>query len=198
MDAAADYAAARAALTRPLPAYVSYTVNSHVKMDAIVKNASQQIVVRTRDGKILKGDPGGVPGNFAANTGNEPVHDPGFKATCYAPTGIAAQKFDGQEVEAIALHGLCVKNQGDKDFDTLYVDPRTHEPLAAVGTSNDEHVAVRIEQRFARTADYVLPSSLHVRVQGSGLMFWLDVLVDEQYADYRFSATPPPDVSASP
>ena len=64
MDAAADYAAARAALSKTLPAYVSYTVKAHVKMDAITKDATQQVVVRTRDGKILKGNPGAVPGEL--------------------------------------------------------------------------------------------------------------------------------------
>jgi hypothetical protein len=67
----------------------------------------------------------------------------------------------------------------------------THRPVIATGTENDPGVAVRLEQRFVAAGDYVLPSSLYVRVQGSGLMSWLEVLYDRRYEDYRFSTTEP-------
>lgn len=193
MNAAADYAAAKAMLTRPVPAYVSYTVRSHVKMDAIVKDKTNQIVVRTRDGKVLKGDPGGVPVSVGRGTGNEPLSDPAFKPSCYDAAGARIQRFEDRELEAIALHGLCTsKGKGQQDFDTLYVDPQTHEPIAVVGAdSSDQHVDVRLEQRFTSVGGRALPSTLYVRVHGSGLMFWLDVEVHEEYSNYRFSNTEP-------
>jgi hypothetical protein len=197
MNAAADYAAAKAMLTRPVPAYVSYTVHSHVKVDAIVKDTTSRIVVRTRDGKVIKGDPGAMPASIGKstgkNTGNEPVTDPAFRPGCYDASGARTTRFEDRELEAITLRGLCTsKSEGQQDFDTLYIDPKTGEPVAAVGTSqSDQHVDVRLEQRFTRVGDRALPSTLYVRVQGSGLMFWLDVDVNEQYSDFRFSNTEP-------
>jgi hypothetical protein len=193
MDAAPDYAAAKAMLTRPLPAYVSYSVHAHVKMDAIVKDTTEEVVVRTRDGKVLRGHPGAVPGGVAANTGNEPVSDPAFKPACYEGQSAKLQRVDDRELEAITLRDLCTKstNQGEKDFDTLYVDPRTRVPVLAEVVSNDPHVGVRIEQRFTRVGERAIPSTLYVRVHGTGLMFWLDVEVNEQYSNYRFSNSEP-------
>lgn len=193
MNAAADYSAAKAMLTRPVPAYVSYTVHSHVKMDAIVKDKMSQIVVRTTDGKVLKGDPGGIPASIGHGSGNEPLTDPAFKPTCYDAASARLERFEGRELEAIALRGVCKsEDEGSQDFDTLYVDPETHAPVAAVSTSQgDQHVDVRLDQRFTRVGDRALPSTLYVRVHGSGLMFWLDVEVHEQYSDYRFSNTEP-------
>lgn len=193
MNAAADYAAAKAMFTRPVPAYASYTVHSHVKMDAIVKDKTNRIVVRTRDGKILKGDPGGIPVSVGHDTGNEPLTDPAFKPACYEAAGARAERFAGRNVEAIALHGLCTsKDKGQQDFDTLYVDPETHEPIAVVGAdTSDQHVDVRLEQHFTSVEGRALPSTLYVRVHGSGLMFWLDVEVNEQYVNYKFSNTEP-------
>ena len=191
MDAAADYAAARAMLARTLPAYVSYVVRAHVKMDAIVRDQTEDVVVRTRDGKILKGNPGAVPGGFAGNTGNEPVSDPAFKPKCYEAQSAAQKSLDGRQVEAIALRYTCRGREGDKDFETLYVDPVTHAPVMAEGEEADQHVDVRLEQRFTRTGTYVLPSTLYVRVRGSGFMFWLDVEVDERYTSYKFSDKDP-------
>jgi hypothetical protein len=195
MDAAADYAAVKAMLTRQLPAYVSYTVRSHVKFDAIVRDETSEVVVRTADGVIVKGkvpeSAGSIHLGTGGDSGMEPVKHPAFRAACYNATSARMQRYDGNDLEALTLRSQCGKNPDDKDFDTLYVDPRTREPVAAVGSSNDEHVAVRLVQQFAHAGDHTLPASLYARVQGSGLMFWLDVLVDQRYGDYRFSATPP-------
>jgi hypothetical protein len=198
MDAAADYAAVKAMLTRPLPAYVSYTVRSHVKFDAILHDDTDEVTVRTSDGKIIKGRiPEGAPNavHFSANNGSgegtEPVKGAAFRASCYEAKGATMTSYLDKPVEAIALRETCSKNKDDKDFDTLYVDPRSHEPVAAVGTDSGDNVDVHLAQAFSRTGDHVLPSTLYVRVKGSGLMFWLDLLVDQRYENYRFSATPP-------
>jgi hypothetical protein len=195
MDAAADYAAAKLALATHLPAYVSYTATTHSKFDAIVQDAHANVVVRTSDGTVLKGAGGGhapyvqIGGDKPGD--EEPLTDPAFKPGCYVATGARAETFEGKGVEAIALRDTCAKSKEDKDFDTLYVDPATHRPVAAVGTDNDENVAVRLEQHFTAVGDAVLPASLYVRVHGSGLMSWLDVLYDRRYSDYRFSSTEP-------
>jgi hypothetical protein len=194
MDAAADYAAAKVLLARPLPAYVSYTVHSHVKFDAIVRDETSNVVVRTADGTIVKGkvpEAGGSVHIGTGESGMEPIKHPAFRAACYDATSAQMQRYQGRELEALTLHSSCTKSPGDKDFDRLYVEPRTHEPIAAVGSPNDDHVVVRLAQEFTQVGDRALPASLYARVQGSGLMFWLDVLVDQHYDDYRFSATPP-------
>jgi hypothetical protein len=195
MDAAADYAAAKAMMTRPLPAYVSFAVRSHVKFDAIVRDETSQVVVRTQDGVVVKGKvpespPNGIQIGDERDSGMEPVKHPAFKADCYEATGARMQAYHGAEREAIALRTVCSRKKGDQDFDTLYVDSFTHEPIAAVGADDDGHVAVQLVQQFTRVQDHALPSSLYVRIHGSGLMFWLDLLVDQHYEDYRFSAVP--------
>jgi hypothetical protein len=195
MDAAADYAAAKLALASHLPAYVSYTATTHAKFDAIGHDDKKQVVVRTSDGTVLKGatapQPSYVQIGSEQSSADEPVAKPAFKPDCYAAADARAATFEGRTLEAIALRDTCGKKKGDKDFDTLYVDPATHRPVIATGSENDQGVAVRLEQRFAATGNYVMPSSLYVRVQGSGLMSWLDVLYDRRYDDYRFSATEP-------
>lgn len=195
MDAAADYAAAKAMLTRPLPAYVSYTARSRIKFDAIDHRGTDDIVVRTADGVVVKGK---VPASSqsvhfstAEDSGMEPVAHPAFKPRCYEATGATLHEYAGRNLEAIALRDLCGKAKDDKDFDTLYVDPRTHEPVAATASGDEDHVLLRLSQEFTRVGDHSLPSTLYVRIQGSGFMFWLDVLVDAHYSDYRFSSTPP-------
>ena len=163
MDAAADYAAAKAMLTRPLPAYVSYTVRSHVKFDAIVRDKTSSVTVRTSDGKVVEGEvPDAAPESFnfgpQGRSGMEPVKHPGFQAHCYEATGAETKRYQGatsgswSNLEAISLRGLCAKKKGDQDFDTLYVDPQERmNSIAAVGTPGDQTVEVRLEQTYART-----------------------------------------------
>jgi hypothetical protein len=195
MDAAADYAAAKAMLTRPLPAYVSYTARSRVKFDAVDHNETDDIVVRTADGVVVKGkvpaSSQGVHFSTGDDSGMEPIAHAAFKPRCYEPARATTREYGGRSLEAIELRELCGKSKDDKDFDTLYVDPRTHEPVAATGNADEDHVLVRLEQQFTRVGDHALPSTLYVRVQGSSFMFWLDVLVDVRYSNYRFSSTPP-------
>jgi hypothetical protein len=196
MDATADYAAAKALLAKPLPAYVSYTARSRAKFDAIVHDDTSDIVVRTKDGVVVKGKKGPTApyvqvGDEQSGGDDEMITKPAFAPHCYVATTAGPQAYDGREVEAIALHDTCSKSKDDKDFDTLFVDPATHQPIAAVGTDNDDHVAVRLVQGYTTVHDYIVPSSLYVRVQGSGLMGWLDVLFDQRYENIRFSATEP-------
>jgi hypothetical protein len=201
MNAASDYAAAAAALNKPLPAYVAYTEHAHMKFDAIVRDQSSNLVVRTADGAIVKGKPPFANVNFGGHFSNDEsiVKNAPFRPSCYQGTSAKSATFDGREVEAIGLRGTCKDSDSDKsdpnkadaDFETLYVDPRTHDPVAATAIDNSDSVAVNLIQRYARTGAYVLPSSLYVRVKGSGMMFWLDVLADMNYTNYSFSSKAP-------
>jgi len=195
MNAVADYNAAKALLRRPLPAYVSYTARSHAKFDAILHDDTSQVVVRTKDMTVVKGGSSGRPPYVQVGGqeggGGEAITDPAFVPRCYAATGARLDSYEGSKVEAIKLREQCGKSKGDKDFDTLYVDPATRRPIAAVGTDQDSNVAVHLMQHFSAVHNYMLPSALYVRVQGNGLMGWLDVLYDCRYENYRFSQTQP-------
>ncbi len=196
MNAASDYAAASAALNKPLPAYVAYTTHAHMKFDAIVRDESSNLVVRTSDGAIVKGKRpfGNVNYGGRFNANDDIVTAPPFKPSCYQAKTAKSATYDGRAVEAISLRGTCKDTNGEKsdtDFDTLYVDPRSHDPVAATASDNSDAVAVNLIQGYARTGDYVLPSSLYVRVKGSGIMFWLDVLADMNYTNYSFSSKEP-------
>ena len=46
MNAVADYAAASAALTKTLPAYVSFTESAHMKFDALTRNLTTNQIGR--------------------------------------------------------------------------------------------------------------------------------------------------------
>jgi hypothetical protein len=195
MNADADYKAAIAYLNRPLPAYVTYHETSHAKVDAITRDNAQTLVVRTKDGKVLRGKTSSI--NIGSN---DTYHDnvvvrPPFKPACYAATTAAPAVFDGRHVEAIGLRHTCDSGSSPHarrgDFSTLYVDPRSHLPLGAVGGIRDAPVVVNLEQRYARFGAYVLPALLDVRVKGSGLMFWLDVAVRQEYSGYAFSDKAP-------
>ena len=196
MNAASDYAAAAAALNKPLPAYVAYTTHAHMKFDAIVRDESSNLVVRTSDGAIVKGKRpfGNVNYGGRFNANDDIVTSPPFKPACYQAKTAKSATYEGREVEAIGLHGTCKDTGDDKsdtDFDTLYVDPRSHDPVAVVAADNSDSVAVDLIQRYARTGAYVLPSSLYIRVKGSGIMFWLDVLANMTYTNYSFSSKAP-------
>ena len=194
MNAAADYAAAKAMLTRALPAYVSYDVHSHVKLDAFVRNETSNVVVRTSDGVIVKGKvPEAAAGglHISGNTYSamEPVARPAFKVRCYEAAGARMRLYGGRNLEAISLRSLCRKGSGAKGFDTLYVDPRSREPIAAAGSDIDEPVRLSVVEQFSRVKGHALPSSFRLRIQGSGFMVWLDLLIDQRYDNFGFPAT---------
>ncbi len=192
MNAAADYAAARAALGRALPAYVSYRVSSHVVGPMnIAHDDVTSIVVRSSDGKIVKGKPPDIKMGADNGYANDVVRHAPFDPACYRATSAKRSIFDARPLEAISLNALCEKGAHSGDFDTLYVDPATREPVAVIGGNKDDGVAVVIEQRYAREQRFILPSSFDVTVKGSGLMFWLNVAAHEAYSRYTFTTTPP-------
>ena len=191
MSAASDYQQAVHMLSRPLPAYVTYVQGGHLKMDAIEKSMNETVTVRTRDGKTVKGK--GLDIMISADhktTGNILTNSP-FDPACYTAVSAHTLPFDGRDAEAITLKDVCSHDKDDGDFQTLYVDPGSRQPLAAMGGNSDQSVVVHIEQRFARVSDYVLPSLLEIRVKGSGLMFWLDVDAHIAFTGYTFSNTFP-------
>src|ERR1700722_7587164 len=144
MDAAADYAAAKLALTRTLPAYVSYRVVSHAGAGPFAKDDDQTIVVRTHDGKVVRGKPPSIQiGADSKEDYNRDVVDkPPFDPACYTPTSAHEATFENRSVEALELHQTCGHDENDGDFGILFVDPQTHAPIAASGGNSDESVAV--------------------------------------------------------
>ncbi|MBD5657356.1 MAG: hypothetical protein IAI50_19570 [Candidatus Eremiobacteraeota bacterium] len=192
MDAAADYAAAVRALAHRLPAYVSYAVHSHVLAGPIDHSENVTIVVRSSDGKIVRGKPPIFQLGSDSKYDSDVVLHPPFDPACYAATGARGETVDGVAAEAITLSDTCKKkHENDGDFGTLYVDAGTHEPLAAVGTNVDETVYVRVQQHFARAGAYLLPAAFDVRVKGSGMMFWLDITGHQGYDSFVFSDKAP-------
>ncbi len=190
MNATADYDAARAALTRTLPAYVSYDLTSHATGMGFVKNDASRIAVRTRDGKIVKGTPPTIKVGTDSSYSSDVVTHAPFDLACYRATAARKATFDGRAVEALSLESTC-EHDKHGDFDTLYLDPATHQPLAAVGNQHDDPVSARLEQRYARAGAFVLPSAFDVAVKGSSFMFWLNVTAHQTYTHYAFSNSPP-------
>jgi hypothetical protein len=189
MDATADYAAIKAILGRPLPPYVSYRDVSHAGAGPFAKDEDQTIVVRTRDGKVVRGKVPSIQiGSHSKTNYNRDVVDkPPFEPACYAAESARTATFDGQTVEAVALRDICDRNRDSGDFNVIYVEPRTHDPIAASGDNTDQSVSVRVVQGFAPFSGFFMPTSLDVRVQGSG---W-NVHAYEHLSDYKFSATKP-------
>jgi len=192
LNATSDYDAARAALGRTLPPYVSYQVTSHATGMGFAKDDTTTIVVRTRDGKIVKGTPPTVKIGAGTSYSGDVVSQPPFDVACYRATATRRDKYDGRPAEALSLNatGTC-EHDRHGDFDTLYLDPTTHAPLAAVGNQHDDPVAVHLEQRYVRTGGFILPSAFDVAVKGSSFMFWLNVAAHQSYTHYAFSNSPP-------
>lgn len=190
MNAAADYAAARAIFDRTLPAYVSYQVQSRATGFWFAKNDTTTLVVRTRDGKIIKGTPPDIKVGADSSYDNEVVRHAPFKLSCYRATAARAATFGGRPAEALTLEATCERGSNGGDFDTLYLDPKTHAPLAAVGNKNDAPVTVHLEQDYARAGAFVLPSAFDVAVKGSSFMSWLNVTAHQTYTRYSFKTQP--------
>lgn len=193
MDAAADYAAAVRMLQTTLPAYVSYVERTYGSAGSLTKDMSQTIVVRTRDGAIVKGDPQKVKISTDSDVPVNPVSHPPFNAACYTAREARATEWEGHDAEAIALHETCGKHRADSDMDfgTLYVDPETHQPLAAVAVHDEDQVTVTLEQRLGRFDGHVMPSALHVHLQGHGIVGFIDLTLGQDYRDYAFSNSMP-------
>jgi hypothetical protein len=199
MDAPADYSAAVSMLTRNVPAYISYTIHAFVHV-GVDHQETDRVTVRTSDGKVVKGKRPDVVVNGGNNKGPA-VHNSVFNPKCYVVTGARRAQFEGHAAEELALRSTCHdRSDGDKssdpknegDFTTLYIDPVSHVPLAVIGGNpDDKTVAVRIDQHFTQASGHVVPSSLHVEVKGSGFMFWLNVVVREEFSDFAFSNKAP-------
>ena len=199
MNAAADYAAVRKVLEQPLPAYVSYVSESGGALGPFKGQETQHIVVRTSDGKVVSGKKSSVQIGAGTSYDGDVVTRPLFRPACYEATAAKTAEFEGKPVEVLSLKSTCPK-EGDEEnaFSTLYVDPRTHDPIAAVELHSDSHVYALLRQRFVRTGTRVLPSGVDVRVKGSGLLSWLDVTVHQIYSNFAFSDSPPPAPGKSP
>jgi hypothetical protein len=191
VNAAADYAAAVAQLSRPLPAYVAYTDRASGGLGPFRGTHTTRVVVRTADGQVISGSEPTIYIGATATTHDDIVTKPPFRPACYSATSTMATTYDGRPAERIALRGGCEREKKDADFDALFVDPVTHTPLAVVGHDDDPQVAVRLSQRFAVVDGYVVPASIAVTVVGHGWMTWLNVDAHIDFSDYRFSSTPP-------
>ena len=202
MDATADYAQVVRALTATnMPAYVAYALHSAAGFDALHSHETTAIVVRTKDGKIVKGTPPKLQIDSGKNYAGDILRHPPFDPTCYRASAATRATFELQEVEAIALQPTCQRvkraaadkrdHTDDADFQTLYVEPATLRPIAVVGGNSEEYVKAKLDQRFTVVSGYVVPSKFTVKVIGSGPMFWLNVDAGETLSDIRFSATPP-------
>lgn len=191
MNAAADFEAAVRMLSRPLPAYVTYTQHAHAKIDSIVKDQTSTVTVRTSDGKIVKGK--GleiIVGSQHSTSGSILTNSP-FDIQCYAGVSAKIAPYEGRDAEQIVLHDRCARDKDSGDFTTLYVDPATHEPLGVVGGKSENPVDVHLEQRWTHAGNNYVPSTLAVMVKGSGLMFWLDVVASADFSHYSFSDKAP-------
>jgi len=187
MDAVHDYAAAARFMHNTFPAYVGYVQRMHAKLGPIVKDEEDAVVVRTSDGKVVSGKNASVtvaPGQ--GFSGNIVLTSP-FNPACYAPVSASRENYDGAAAEAIELRGICRHGNDDPDFTTLYVDPRTQEPLGVVGGTNDKDVRVRLEETFRRVGDRLLPAHFGVTVKGKSFWLgWLDVVAQIDFSRYRF------------
>ena len=96
---------------------------------------------------------------------------------------------DGRPLEAIALRDRC--RDDDSGFDTLYVDPVSHDAVAAIANALQKNVVLDLELRFVRAGAYVVPASLLAHAKGNGIMFWMDALVQTFYSNYGFSDRAP-------
>jgi hypothetical protein len=190
MSAAADYAAASAALTKPLPAYVSYTENAHMKFDALTRDLTTDLVLRTGDGKIVKGAPISFNPVVSSDRGNNVLTDPPFVPHCYDPIDARRATYAGQAVEAIALRSRC-HGEDANGFDTLYIDPRSQDPVGAIASTMKQNISMIFEERFVRAGAYIVPSALYAHAKGIQLMFWFDALVQVAYSNYGFSSKAP-------
>jgi hypothetical protein len=191
MDAAADYSAAVRLLQAPLPAYVSYVERSYANAYSLSKDTTQTIEVRTRDGVVVKGDPSKIKVSEDGDVAVNPVTHPPFKAACYSARGVVLKHWSDRIVEAIALRDVChTADEHETNFQELYVDPATHEPLAAVGDREDDHVSVLVEQRIARFDGHFMPAKVTVKIHGHGLVGFLNVTAGQEYSAYDFRTTP--------
>src|SRR5579864_8657716 len=112
MNASADYQVALRILRLPLPAYVTYTQRTHANVfGPIERDDTETLVVRTSDGKTIKGKASTI------ELQGHRVHDnilsePVFKTNCYRATGARLGTYRGAPAEAITLKATCESSKG--------------------------------------------------------------------------------------
>jgi hypothetical protein len=199
MSADSDYARVAAFLAQQqLAPYVSYVARDKINGFG-VHDSNGRIVVRTKDGKIVAGEQNlNIDVHEApSNTGlsSNPVSKPILATGCYRATSETAATIDGKPAIELALAPTCGSSQ-NYPLTALYADPQSFRPLEVHGTvvpsdSDAKHVRIAIDQRYAAFAGRWMPSTLKVDVSGSGLLFWVQIHVNEVYSDYEFADTQP-------
>lgn len=199
MSADSDYARVLDQLSNArLTPYVAYV--SHDTVNGMGHDSTQsRIVVRVRDGKIVSGHSHMTfDTNVYHNEDSNPVTAPIFDAACYQATGESNASYNGAPAIKLSLAPICKEPHNDDHdyaFTDLYVEPGTLRPIDAHGTippdNDDKNVSLTLDQRFAAVGGRVMPSSMKVDISGSGLMFWLQIHVEETYSDYRFLSSAP-------
>lgn len=195
MSADTDYARILDLLSKQrLPAYVAYDTRDRIN-GLGADDQRDHIVVRVRDGKIVAGSSHvSVKADSAKYAENSnPVSNPLFDAKCYRATGERRTSFKGRDVLELTLQPTCAQaHPGDHKypFTTMYADPRSLAPIEVTGTpsssEDSKNVTVSLDQQFTEVDGRIMPSSIKVDVSGTGIMFWLQVHVDESYANYQF------------
>ena len=189
MSIDSDYArvAAHLAASRLTP-YVSYVARSQV--DGIGQSKGDRIVVRVSDGKVVSHDSDNVDVEVSGRrrkSGNL-VADDIFDPSCYRATSERATTFDRKAALVFSITPTCPdqKDEHDHPLTTLYADAQTFAPLAVEANGEDKYVHVDIDERYGEFEGRTMPISLHVDVAGTGLMFWLQVHVQQVFSDYEF------------
>jgi hypothetical protein len=190
MAVASDYAAAVAYLDRTrLPAYVSFVEQASARGLAGDREAPQRLYVRVSDGAIVSGVPPAGAHMISSRNGdpNNPFGKrPFFRPQCYLPTTENQTRWNGEAALRFALRPIC---KDDNGISELYVDPQTLRPIAVDGTftdTDDPHMTVAIELRYATIGRYTVPSSIRAHAVGHGWLFWARERAEVDYGDYRF------------
>jgi hypothetical protein len=181
-----------------LTPYVSYI--SHDAVNGMGRSSTvSHVVVRVSDGKIISGKTHMIVETDVYKSDNSnPVTHPIFDAACYRATGESPASYDGEPAIEMSLSAICkerASSDHDYPFTTLYVTPQTLRPLDAhadvAPTDDDKSVSLAFDQRFTMAQGRVMPASMKVDISGSGLMFWLQIHVEETYEQYRFLGAAP-------
>jgi hypothetical protein len=191
MNADSDYARVVEILShQTLAPYVSYAHENRV--GGMVHDTERaRVVVRLSDGKIVAG---GQPVDVDSSSSydrheSNPVTKPAFDAACYRATDERLSTYDGAPALEISLVSIC-ENDKNNTFATLYAEPHSLRPLDVQGSASIHehlgHMQVSLDQTFAVFDGRSMPAALRVDVRGSGLMFWVQVHVNETYSDYQF------------
>lgn len=132
---------------------------------------TDRVVVRVSDGKIVAGHSDVTIHSSDYDDGNiDPVARPIFDPACYRATSETQTTFEGAPAIRLDLVATC----------------REKHP----GGSSSNNVSVTVDERFATFDGHVMPSSMKVDVSGTGMMFWLQVHLQETYTDYQFLNSP--------